>query len=125
MTIERGFEKYSPSSAGGEGEEGDERQVEEVEPDQRPVHARELGEEGVVRQPVAADHREADEEADELLSLAVELIGELVDAAVVVENGYGEVDDEERDRNREQSIGERQGPVELDAVAVVRWAGHR
>ena len=42
-----------------------------------------------------------------------------MDAVGVVEDGDGKVHDQQRHRNREQPVGEGQGPVELDAVAVV------
>jgi hypothetical protein len=73
----------------------------------------------VVSEPVAADHREADEEADELRAVVVELVGELVDAAGVAQGRDGEVDNQQGHRDREQPVGEGQCAGELDGVAAV------
>jgi len=113
-----------PEQSGGEGEEGDERQIDQIEADERLIHLLEQRDELVMGEPVPADHRETDEEADERRGQVVERVGELVDVGVVSDVRHSDRDDQQRHRDREETIAEGQHSRELDAVAGVA-AGHR
>src|SRR3954465_15335817 len=70
-------------------------------------------------QPVAADHREADEEAGEGGDQVIERVGQLTDVVFVREVRHRDGDDQQRHRDREETIAESEDPGELDAVAAV------
>jgi hypothetical protein len=82
----------------------------------------------MVCDPVAADHGEADEEADHVRLQVAEGVGELADAVAVGDGGDDDRDHEQRHRDREQAVAEGEHAAELDAVvreaAVAALRGH-
>ena len=106
-----------PHELGGEGEEGHERQVHEVEPDEAPIDALEDREEGVVGHPVPAEQQEREEEAEQLRSQIPERIQQrtgVVERAG--ELGRFDRDDQQGHRDREHRVGEVGDPVEGGAI---------
>ena len=67
----------------------------------------------MVGDPVAADHREADEEADELGGEVVEGVSQVVDAVGVLEVRHLDPDDEQRHGDREEPVAEGEHAAEL------------
>lgn len=74
----------------------------------------------MVSEPVPPDHREADEEADQLGLQIVEGVGEVADVVAVRDVGDPDGDDQEGHRDREQPVAEGEHATELDSVAAVR-----
>jgi hypothetical protein len=66
-----------------------------------------------VDDPEPADHREADPVGEEVLALTPERVGE---AFAVQVGRYVQIEDEQRDRDREDAVAEGDDPRELDLV---------
>jgi hypothetical protein len=106
---------------GRERHEGDEAEIEEIEVDEPAIERAHQGAHLVVSDPVAADHREADRAADELLGPVVEGVGEVADAvhaADLARRGHRDPDHQQGGRDREQAVAERQHARELLAPAL-------
>ena len=96
-----------------ERDQHDPGEVEEVEAEQPAVEAGHFGEEAVMDDPEAADHREAERVGEEVLALVPEDVAEVVAMEVL---GDAEVEDQQRDRDREDAVAEGDDPRELDLV---------
>jgi hypothetical protein len=97
---------------GREWQERHERQVDHVDPDQPVVELAQQSEELVVGDPVAPDHDEADEEAD----VGGLEVGQGIPQLALVglaQLRHRDPDHQERHRDREQAVAERQHPREL------------
>ncbi len=87
---------------GGEGQEGDCHEEQQVQVHQPTVHTTEMTEDGVVVEPHDPDHREADDISGQRWPTPGQVVSEV---AVVLRFGNGY--DEERDGKCEDAIAER------------------
>ena len=72
------------------------------------------GEEAMVGHPVAAEHGEADEEGADL---GQRLPDRVAEGLPVLQDRHPDLDDEERERDGEDRVGEERNPLELEAFA--------
>jgi hypothetical protein len=72
----------------------------------------------MVGNPVAADHSEADEEADVGAQVVVKGIGELANAVRVGNVGRLDANDQQRQCDRIQAIAQRDNAAKLNAFAL-------
>ena len=100
---------------GRERQERDEREVREVEADQSVVHPPEACEQPVVSDPVAADHREAQEERGELRGRAGERVQGLAARIGTRQGRHADAHREQRQRDGEDTVREREDARELVA----------
>ena len=103
-----------------EGDQHDPGEVEEVEHDQAPVEAGDVAEEAVVDEPEAADHGEADRVGEEVPPLFQQRFAEIV----VGDSGlHPQLQDQQRDRDREDAVAEGDDARELNLVLVPLLGG--
>ena len=106
---------------GGEGQEHDEEQEDEVADEHLRARGGHHPQVLVVQQPEAPDHREAQEEREELVLQREQVLGDLT----VLNLGLGQRQDQQRDRDGEDAVAERLDPVEGRRWWLVLVVHHR
>ena len=78
-----------------------------------------------MREPIQADHPEAERVREDAWHQRAERGAELLVTDMVPEVGQPQIDDEERDRDGEHGVGEEHQAFEAEDSAVARLRRHR